>query len=201
MRITGVIQESVVYEDIGIGIDKSEVKHNEESDTIQIGIKKDIMKYRLMYSEVDLLKKLLFVDMNNTKSFDDISDDRIYEIIKKANFLKSVYNYDIKGKDYVFKLLLEQLYSPKSKLGLLNKKENIALVIETIDPKFERYDMYTDLYNVYKEKINKDELDQKDEEIIFQIIEENFGEFTAKLVKMEELYKQRFEKNKNMSLN
>lgn len=193
MNITGIPnQMSAIYEDI------SKNAHYEE-DIVQIGIQEDIMKDRLMCGQIKILMNLLISDMNNIKDFNSITDERRNQIIDKVNFLKDVYNYDKKGKDYFFKLLLEQLYYVRSSLSSLDRKEKVALIIETIDPNFEQCKIYFDLYDIYKQGVNR-ELDTNDEEIIFDIIEKEFGKPKMKIINMEKLYVQRFGKNKDFSL-
>lgn len=190
-----ITQTTAIYKDIEINA--SEEIQVKKDQTIEIGIQQNIMRNRLIYTQIRLLIKLLLSDMDNINDFDSITEERRNEIIDRANFLRDVYNYDKKGKDYFFKFLIDQIYSvkrsnlyiDKSNSNLLNRKEKIALIIETIDPDFDIYKLYFDLYNNYK----------KEEQIIFNIIEKEYGKMVKQLILMEKLYIKRFGIDKEFS--
>lgn len=200
-----ITQITAIYKDIEIN--EVEDIQKEESQIIEIGIQQNIMKNRLMYTQIRLLIKLLLTDMDNIKDFNSITDERRNEIIDRANFLKDAYSFDARGNDYFFKFLIDQIYSVKRSnlyinklnLNLLNRKEKIALIIEAIDPNFEMYKFYLNVHKFYKEENGNQEI-LEEEKIIFNTIENEYGKITKKLIIMEKLYIQRFGMNEEISL-
>lgn len=193
MNIKGIVNEtSAIYRDIETN--QNEDIHNDEMDTIKVIAQKNIMKNVLLNSQTELLMKLLLIDINNIKDFNSITDERRKEIIDKANFLRDVYNNDKRGEDYFFKFLLEQLYYVRSHLGLFGK-EKVALIIETIDPDCEQYKKYSEIYDIYKNIVNR-ELDEGEKEKILEIMEESYENIFPEIINVEKLYIKRFNINK-----
>lgn len=182
--------EHAIYEDIDAR--KNNKIYDKENDIIQIEIKEDIMKKRLMCIQVEMIKNLFYADLNNIKDFHDITEERRKEIIVIADFLKEVYNKNKMGEDYFYKLLL-RIYS--SNLGLSNRKEKVILILEIFDPDFEQYRKYSEIYNIYRDNINKN-LTNEDEKNIIEIIKDIYGEMAAKLISIEKLYIQEYEIDK-----